>query len=516
MAFQGCAGIPSSLPNSGNSGGGTTPVTQPVSAPPTAQVLTSRNDNNRTGLNANETTLTPANVNVEQFGKKFTFATDGYAVAQPLYLANANISGAKNVVFVATEHDSVYAFDADGGSTAPLWHVSFLGPNITTVTQAEVGSTIYPEIGITSTPVIDSGSGTIYVESLTKENGAYLQRLHALDVTNGDEKFGGPVKIEGSNGGRMFDPGVELQRPGLLLSNGKIYVAFGSHGDNGPYHGWIFSYDAKSLQQTAVWCVTPTGSAGAIWMGGDGLAADGDANVYAATANGAFNAASGGKNYSDSVLKVSADLSSVKDFFTPFDQQDMAAHDYDVGTGGVLLVPDQSSGPAHLLIATNKSGNIYVINRDDMGHLAGNGNTNIVQYIAGAIGSGVEDQNFSSPAYWNGNVYFAGSFDNLKAYKLSGGQLSLSSRSPNLFPAQGASPVVSANGDHDAIVWAIERTGIVHAYDATDVTKELWNNTQNAGRDKLTAPVAHFTVATVINGKVYVGTKKSLTVYGVL
>ncbi len=496
-------------------------------------MLTYHNDNGRTGLNASETVLTPSAVTAAKFGKLFTYGIDGYAVAEPLYAANVNVPahGTMNLVFVATEHDSVYAFDADGKLGGALWRVSFINPaaGITTVSQAEVNSTIFPEIGITSTPVIDPATNTIYVESLTKENGVFFQRLHALDVTDGHEKFGGPVAIQGSvkgtgdasSGGTVtFDPKLALQRAALLLNNGIIYVAFSSHGDTGPYHGWVMAYDAATLQQRGIWCVTPDANAGSIWMGSSGLASDTSGAIYGVSGNGNFNASSGGRDYADSVLKLSSDLSSVADYFTPFDQQTLAANDIDMGSGGVVLLPDQSGAHPHLAITTNKGGNIYVVDRDSMGHFNPKDNSQIVQYLPTALGTGSEDQNFSTPAYWNGFVYFAGSFDHLKAFQLGNGQLSATpaSQTGNSFGFQGSTPVVSSNGNSAGIVWALDQVngGMLHAYDATNVSKELWNSNQNAGRDELGAAIAHFVVPTVVNGKVYVATRSALVAYGPL
>src|SRR5512146_2946858 len=516
--FEGCSGV------GGSTGGGPQPQAG-------IDVLTYHNDHGRTGLNPNETLLTPANVNPTQFGKLFSVPVDGFIFGQPLYMQNVSVPGhgMLNLVFVVTEHDSAYAFDADGNLRDPVWKASFLQGGATTVSQAEVGSTIFPEIGITSTPVIDPATNTIYVEALTKEHGAFFQRLHALDVTDGHEKFGGPVEIKGSvqgtgdasSGGTItFDPKIQLQRSALLLNNGVLYVAMSSHGDNGPYHGWVMAYDAATLQQRALWCVTPDANAGAILMSGSGLAADSSGAIYGGSGNGNFNANSGGRDYADSVLKLSADLGSVLDYFTPFDQHNLAANDIDIGSGGVILLPDQPGAHPHLAIATNKGGNVYVVDRDNLGHFNPKDNSQIIQYMPAEIGTGAEDQNFSTPAYWNGFVYFVGAFDHMKAYQLANGLLPAApaSQSGNTFGFQGSTPVVSSNGNTAGIVWAIDQSngGILHAYDATDLSKELWNSNQNAGRDKLGSAIAHFIVPTVVNGHVYVGTKSSLVAYGTL
>ena len=513
IIFQACAGVSSSPPP--GDPGGTPP-------PPAAAVgvFTYHGDNSRTGLNSQETALTKANVNVSTFGKVFSYSVDGVVLAQPLYLANVNVpgKGTFDVVYVVTAHDSVYAFDGKGAQSDPLWKVSFINPTngVTTVPQADVGSTIYPEIGITSTPVIDPATNTIYVEAVTKENGNYVQRLHALDVTNGQEKSGGPVVISGSASGVTFVPKIELQRPGLLLANGKIYLGFGSHGDNGPYHGWVFAYDAATLQQAAVWCVTPDGSQGAIWLGGGGLAADASGAVYAISANGTFNVASGGHSYGDSFLKLAPDLSSVTDYFTPFDFQTLSNTDADLGSGGALLLPDQAGAHPHLVVGSGKAGTIYLVDRDSMGHLNKADNSQIPQSLVGALGTGTEDRNFSSPAYWSGNVYFAGALDSLKAFQLANSQLTLAAQNTVTYDTRGATPAVSSNGNNDAIVWTIQRDGTaatLHANDASNVAVELYNSDQNASRDAL-GNTEQFSVPTVFNGRVYIGTKTKLVVYG--
>ncbi len=518
IIIQACAGVPGSLSN--NSGGGTPPSVSATPAVTAATgVFTFHNDNARTGLNPQEIVLTKANVNVSSFGRKFSYPVDGVVLAQPLYLSGVNVpgQGTFDVVYVATAHDSVYAFDAKGASSGALWKTSFLGGanNATTVPQADVGSTIYPEVGITSTPVIDPSSNTIYVEAITKENGNYVHRLHALGVTDGKEKAGSPVVISGSSGTLTFDPEIELQRPGLLLVNGKIYLAFGSQGDNGPYHGWVFAYDAASLAQTGAWCVTPDSNGGAIWMSGGGPAADSNSDIYVLTANGGFNAPSGGKSYSDSFVKLAPNL-SVLDYFTPFDENNLALTDTDMGSVGPLLLPDQPGAHPHLVVGSGKSGTIYLVDRDNMGHFNQTGNGQIVQMLANAVGIGTEDLNFSSPAYWNGNIYFVGANDSLKAFSLTNGQLALAGKDTALYDFRGATPAVSSNGANDAIVWTIQRSGdnaTLRANDAGNVAVELYNSNQNVGRDGLDF-TEQFAVPTVFNGRVYVGTKKNLVVYG--
>ena len=492
-------------------------------------MFTYKYDNARTGQNLNEGMLTPANVNVTRFGKKFSFSVDGFIYAQPLYVQGVTISGqgTHNVVYVATEHDSVYAFDADGNSTSPLWYVNFTNSaaGITTVPTADVGSTIYPEIGITSTPVIDPNTGTIYADAFTKENGAYFHRLHALDITSGTEKFGGPIAISGSvpgtgvgndgAGNVPFQTNLELQRSALLLVNGTIYIAFASHGDNGPFHGWVFAYDAASLHQVGIWNDTPNGQYGGIWQGGGGLAADSAGAVYGLSGNGT---ADGGPDYGDSFFKLTLGGGglSVADFFTPANQQALSDIDVDVGSGGPLLLPDQPGTHPHLITSAGKEGKIYLLDRDNLGHYSTLGD-NVVQEIPNALGYASTDNSFCVPTYWQNRVYFVGVSDSAKAFTVTGGLLSTApeSHSATTYGIPGATPIVSASGNTNGILWIIERAGILHAYDATNLATELYNSSQAGTRDTLGTAV-RFSVPTVANGWVYVGTKTELVVYGLL
>jgi len=493
-------------------------------------VATERYDSGRTGQNLAETILSPANVNSSTFGKIKSYSLDGSTYTQPLYVPNLSIpgQGTFNVVFVATEHDSVYAFDADAVQSSPLWKQSFIDPanGITTVPQGDVGSTIFPEIGITGTPVIDLSTQTMYLVALTKENGNYVQRLHALDITTGQEKLGGPVDIQASvpgigsgtdgNGNVAFQPKIELQRAGLLLLNGVIYIAWGSHGDNGPYHGWVIAYKASDLSQVAVWNATPDGKAGAIWQSGAGLSADSNGTVYAVTGNGTFDASLGGTAYSDSVvaLKLNGSTLSVSDYFAPFNQAMLSTDDSDVGSSGLTLIPGTRLGTT-----AGKDGSIYLVNLDNLGQFNAVDNSQIVQYLAFAIGTAAEDNNFSSATFFNGNVYYIGQTEPAFQYQLIGGLLSVSpvTESANKFGHRGAQPVVSANGNANAIMWAIEylqgANGVLHAYDANNLATELYNSNQAGQRDIFGTGV-RFSVPTVINGKVYVPAKSQLAVFG--
>ncbi|HUJ80361.1 MAG TPA: chitobiase/beta-hexosaminidase C-terminal domain-containing protein, partial [Candidatus Acidoferrales bacterium] len=510
-------------------------------------VLTQRNDIARSGVNSSETTLTTANVNTTQFGRLFSYTVDGYVYAQPLYMPNVSISGkgTHNVIFVATEHDSVYAFDADsntGSNAMPLWQITLLNAahgaasGATTVPNADVSTDdIVPEIGITSTPVIDPSTNTIYVVGKTKESGTYVQRLHALDTATGAEKFGGPVALaasvpgtgNGSAGGVLnFDPLWENQRAGLLLLNGIVYMGFAAHGDNGPWHGWILAYNGTTLKQTGAFCATSNGTGSGVWMSGAGLAADVTdptnhpyGRMFIATGNGTFDATTPYTNsmdYGDDVinLDLTSGVLTVKDSFTPFTQATLDETDGDLASGGVLLLPNQSTGPQHLLVIVGKAGTIYIVNRDGMGGF--NSSTdNVVQEVVGQIG-GV----WGIPTYFNGSIYFWGTNDNMKAFSFVSGVMSTghtsSSNEFSNFP--GPTPVVSANGTTNGVVWAIQSDSspeILRAYDPSNVNNIIYSSDQNSGRDTPGNPIK-FAVPTVANGKVYVPAQMQVSVYGLL
>ena len=507
--------------------------------------FTFHNDNFRTGQNLNETVLTPANVNSLKFGKLFSYSTDGISHASPLYVANVNIPGKgfHNVVYVATEHNTVYAFDADGRNATPLWQVSFNNPaaGVTSVPAADTGEAgdIAPEIGITGTPVIDSTSGTMYVMAKTKEGGAnYVQRLHALDITTGAEKFGGPVVIQasvtgsgaGSQGGVLpFNSLRENQRPGLLLSNGVVYIAFASHGDQAPYHGWVLGYNATSLQQVMAYSNTRNGTQGGIWQSGMGPAADSAGNIYFMTGNGTFDANTGGLDYGDSFQKLSP-AGAVVDYFTPHDQNIMNSNNWDLASSGPMLLPDQPGANPHLLVGSGKSGTLYLVNRDNMGHYNANNDNQIVQSLVNIFPNGTpEPGNYSAPVYFNGSVYFSPVNDVIKAFQLNNGLLTTSptSSSPVIYPYPGGSLAISANGNTNGVLWAIQRNdpnvadpgtaapGVLRAYAATNLNSELYNSAQAGTRDALDF-AAKFTIPLVANGKVFVLTNSQLTIFGLL
>ena len=497
-------------------------------------VLTYQYDNTRAGANLNESTLNKSNVNATTFGKLFAYPVDGYVYGQPLYAGSVNVpnKGIHNVVYVATEHDSVYAFDADssaGANSAPLWQTSFLNPanGVGTVPAADTEcDQIIPEIGITSTPVIDQSSGTIFVVAMTKETSgsaaSYVQRLHALDMASGAEKPGSPVVIQATypgtgEGGHtlVFNPRNYKQRPGLLLLNGTVYTAWSSHCDIGAYHGWLIGYDAQSLKQTTVYNNTPNGNEGSFWAGGAAPAVDSNGNIYLVSGNGTFDAAGNGPDLGESYIKLSsAGGLSVTDYFTPFNYDDLNANDVDTGSAGVALIGDEAGSAAHphLMAGAGKEGRIYLLDRDSPGKLQSGSDSQIVQSLPGAI-AGI----FGNPAYFNQALYFCGSGDTLKAFSISDAQMSTAptSQSTEAFGYPGCVATISANGKSNGIAWIVDPAGVLRAYDASNLASELYNSNQNAGRDALGMAVK-FSVPTVVNGKVYAGTQNSLVVYGLL
>lgn len=495
-------------------------------------VLTYQYDNTRAGANVKEITLNPGNVNATGFGKLLSYPVDGYIYGQPLYLASVTIPnvGTHNVVYVATEHDSVYAFDADANSSvnsAPLWHVNFLNAaaGVTSVPAEDTGcGQIEPEIGITSTPVIDPVAGTIFVVAMTKETTAgtasYVQRLHALDLTTGTEKPGSPVVIQATypgtgEGGTVltFNPKAYKQRPGLLLLGGVVYSAWSSHCDIGRYHGWLIGYESQSLKQVAIYNDTPNGNEGSFWAAGAAPAVDSNGNIYLVSANGTFDPS--GTDLGESYIKLStAQKLSVIDYFTPFNYDQLNAGDVDTGSAGVALIGDEAGSPAHphLMAGAGKEGRIYLLDRDNLGKLNPGADTQIVQSIAGAI-TGL----FGNPAYFNHAIYFCGSGDSLKAFPIFNGQIASSgvSRTGLQFGYPGCVPTISSNGNANGIVWIIDPAGTLRAYDASNLTNELYDSAQNPGRDALGNSVK-FSAPTVANGKVFAGTEDSLAIYGLL
>ncbi len=500
-------------------------------------VLTVHNDNARTGQNLNETILTTSNVNSANFGKLGTLSVDGLVDAEPLYVSNLTVAGsAHNVVFVVTEHDSVYSFDAD--TFSQLWKVSVLGSNETTSDNR--GCTqVSPEIGITSTPVIDLNAGThgtIFAVAMSKDSsGNYHQRLHAFDITTGAELSGSPVTIQAtfpgtgedsSNGNVIFDPAQYKERAGLLLMNNVIYTSWASHCDHAPYTGWLIGYNESTLQQASVLNVTPNGGEGAIWMAGAGLAADTLGNIYFLDANGTFddtlNAAGFPVNgdFGNAFLKVSTsgNTLAVADYFTMFNTNAESNVDEDLGSGGAMVLPDltDSSGNTwHLAVGAGKDTHMYVVDRDLMGKFNTDTDSAIYQQINGGLSGGV----YSMPAYFNNTVYFGAVGDSLKAFSIVNAKLgaSAASKSATSYAYPGASPSISANGTTNGIVWTVQNasTGVLHAYDATNLASELYNSNQAANnRDQFSGN--KFITPMIANGKVYVGTPNSIVVFGLL
>jgi hypothetical protein len=497
-------------------------------------VTTSQYDNARSGANRFETTLTPRNVNVRQFGKLFTLKVDGDVYSQPLFLTGVDIpgKGRHDVLFVATEHDSVYAFDAYGHPASPLWRVTLLRKGVTTVPADDVQCPfIEPEVGITSTPVIDEETGALYVLARTKEQPGsqqtahYTQRLHALEVTTGVEKFGGSVKINaivsgkgtGSESGKVkFDPLRQNPRASLLLANGLLYLSWASSCDVGPYHGWVMAYDTRTLKQKAVFNTSPDGNDSGIWAGDTGPAADESGNLFLATGNGRFDAVEGGRDYGDSLLKLTGNSLKLDDYFAPFNVDKLDADDNDLGSGGAMLLPVQTGPHRRLVIIAGKAGTIYLIDRDHMGHFHPNDDNATVQTIPSAGGS-----IFGSMAYWNHTVYVLSNSPNdaLRQFYIHDGRLVLKAASGARFPATAATPTISANGARDGVLWVLrsndDRNGVLYAFDATDSSRLLYDSEQNPSRDRAGVTL-HFNIPTITSGHVYVGAKHEVDVYGLL
>jgi len=496
-------------------------------------VVTYHYDNLRTGQNLNETTLTTANVKSSTFGKKGEFSVDGLVDAQPLYLSQVSISGqTKNVLYVATEHGSVYAFDADsinGTTTAYLWKTSTLGSGETTSDNRGCGQ-VSPEIGITSTPVIDRTRNAIYVVAMSKDSkGNYFQRLHALNLSTGSELFGGPMNItatypgtgDNSSGGNVvFDPKQYKERPGLLQIGGTIYTTWSSHCDAQPYTSWVMAFSADTLAQTSVLNLVPNGSEGGIWMAGAAPAADASGNIYFIVGNGDFDTTLNASNFpvngncGNCFVKLSSGQLKLLDYFTPLNTVSESNADTDFGSGGPLLLPDLVDGNGqtrHLAVGAGKDANIYVVDRDNMGKFNSNADNNY-QVISGQIG-GV----WSKPSYFNGTVYYGAVSDALKAFPVTSAQLAAtpSSQTSHTFGYPGTTPSISANGTNNGIVWAVDNGGILFAYDATNLTNELYDSNQAANnRDHFSGN--KFITPMVVNGKVYVGTPNSVAVFGLL
>jgi hypothetical protein len=517
-----------------------------VAAPAAVNVTTYHNDNARDGWNAAETILTPQNVNFNGFGKLRELLVDANVDGQPLYVSGLTVAGQMhNVLIVVTEHDSVYAFDADSGTQ--LWKVSALGANETTSDDHGCNQ-ISPEIGITDTPVIDRShgpNGTVFLVAMSKDaSSKYHQRLHALDLATGADLQGSPTEIAAtfpgtgygsSNGMQVFDPGQYAERVGLLLMNGQIYTAWTSHCDIDPYTGWVMAYSESTLQQTSVLNLTPNGPStphfgdgeGAVWMSGAGLAGDTQGNIFFLDANGTFDStltANGFPvhgNFGNAFMKVSTtgNVLAAADYFAAYNLQSESDADQDLGSGGAMLLPDQTDAKGnirHLAVGAGKDTNIYVVDRDNMGKFNASSNNAIYQELPNALSQGA----WSMAALFNNTVYYAGNGDHLKAFPITSGLLATTpaSASANSFPYPGATPSVSSNGAQNGIVWAIENQnglGVLHAYDTTNLPTELYDSNQAPNsRDHFSD--GKFVPPMIANGKVYVGTKSSVAVFGLL
>jgi hypothetical protein len=486
-----------------------------------------------TGANTNETILTPANVNTSSFGKVASLPVDGQIYAQPLVMTGVAMpgGGSEDLVFVATEHDSVYAFNAAGASTTPVWKVSLLQSGETTIPYTDTGTNdITPEIGITSTPVINPATNTLYVEANFKEsNGAHQQRLYALNIATGASVVS-PVIMSGavpgtgpgSSGGTLsFNALLENQRPALTLANGQVYVTFASHGDNGNYHGWVVAYNQTTLAQDYIWCDTPNGTRGGIWMSGGGLAVDSNGDLYLTSGNGTFDANTGGSDYGMALVKLSPSL-QVLDYFSPYNQASLSNNDEDYGCGNAILLPTQSGSAPNEALTLGKWGGIYLHNTDTgkMGEFTANGpnndlgeaNTNLTQH--------------NTFAYWNGQVYVGPDGGTLRDYAVANGALAATptSQSSHVFggdwiDGQGAGISISSNGNSNGIAWALENTGynhspaVLYAYNAANLNQVYWASNQDGTRDTAGNAVK-FTTPVVANGFVYVGGAGTLTLYG--
>jgi hypothetical protein len=551
LLLSGCGGLRSS----GDGGGGATPTPTPGAF---SGVLTWKGDLSRKGL-YNETTLTPANVNTTQFGKLATFRTDGLIIAQPLFVSNLDMGalGQHNVIILANEHDSVYAFDADHPAAASLWERHYTDPanGITTAPDDFGGRTsLGGEVGITGTPVIDSSTGILYFVTTLARNGKVEQWLRAVDIRTGKDFGPGSMQIQASvagdgkasvNGQIAFDPSIQNQRPGLVDLNGNIIIAWGSFSDFGVYHGWVMAYDATTLQQKAVFNSTPQdqpndvaggpadhGGGGSYWGGGAAPSVDDAGNIYIVSADGSFNLDSGGKNTGDTVLKLqlSGNTFNIVDWFSPSNQVCLDQADLEIGSGGVALLPDVGAGKK-LGAVINKEGRLYLLNLDSMGKFNPAGDTQIPQMLVvgsktcfAGMGAGFAEgpdwqRLYGNPSFWNGNIYLATANGPLRQYRFQNGMLGTApfAQSSNTFGLRGGNTVVSANDTSNAIVWAYEKSGtggpaVLHAYDANTVTHEFWNSNMNPA-DSMGTGVG-FGTPVVANGRVIAIFDRFAVIYG--
>jgi Ricin-type beta-trefoil lectin domain-like len=500
-------------------------------------VLTWHNDVARTGQNLSEAILTPSLVNSANFGLLANVQVDGKVDAQPLYVSALTLptQGTHNVLYIATEHDSIYAVDADSGVL--YWQKSLLGTGETT-SDTHNCDQVTPEIGITATPVIDRNAGahgTIFLVGMSKDaSGNYYHRIHALDLTTGGEQSNSPMLVQAtypgtgdgsSNGVVTFNPGQYKERPGLLLLNGILYTSWGSHCDDRPYAGWLMAYSESNLAQTSVIDFAPNGSEAALWNAGAGPAADTLGNLYVALANGTFDTtltASGfpsGADYGNAVAKLALQSGklNVLDYWTMYNSDNESNDDVDLGSGGLMVLPDQvdSTGKTrHLAVAAGKDTNLYLVDRDNMGHYDANNDGTIYQQLNGALPGGV----WSSPAYFNGSVYYGSVGSSLRAFQLSQAMLLTSAvqTTATSFGFPGTTPSISAYGASNGIVWASENSNpaVLHAYEAGNLDVELYNSNQAANSRDHFGTGNKFIAPAIANGKVYVGTTNSVAIFG--
>ena len=538
------------------------PAVNPPSDPQLTGVLMWKGDSSESGLYAAETTLTPANVNVNQFGRVASFQADGIVMAQPLLVSALDLgdSATHDVIIVATEHDSVYAIDAGNPGGGPLWERHYVDPASGVTTMADMfggRTTLGGEVGITGTPYIDAATGVLYFVTAIARNGVPEQWLRALDVRTGKDFGPGSVQITASvpgdgkgsvNGQIAFDPSNQNQRPGLTKVNGAILAGWGSFSDWGVYHGWLMAFDPSTLQQIAVFNPTTQaqsidsasgpsdyGGGGAFWQGGAAPAVDGDGNIYLNAADGSFNADQGGNNYGDSLLKLklSGNSFQVVDSFTPSNAACIDLHDLELGSGGVALLPTDFTNGRKLAAAYSKEGRLFLVNTDTLGKFNAGGDNQIPQeFMVGAntcsdaITADVAEgptwnRLYGNASYWNGNLYAAASNMQLKQYQFQDGLLNPTpvATSPSAYGLRGGNTVVSANGNQNGIVWAYEKSvsgqGILHAYDATSVASELWNSNMGGDRDAMGTGIG-FGVPIVFGGRVIVAAANWVEIFGPL
>ncbi len=531
LALAGCGGGGSTAPGQGSDQG------DPIQPQQHFAISTYRTDNARTGVNALETKLTPANVNAVSFGRRAAIAVQGDVYAQPLYISNVTTADGttRNLVIVATQHDQVYAIDTS--TQAIVWQRSFLdsGGLVTPVPADDVSCGDIPnEIGITGTPVLDPASERLYVVVRTKEtlNGqaSYYQRIHALSLVNGSDvlpatEITTPQNTGNQFGSAHFDALRNNQRSALLLANGQVYVSWASHCDAGDYQGWVMAFDEQTLQLTSAWTPSPGGILGGIWMSGGGPAADENGEVYVAVGNGGSDAMTGGSNYGDSVVRLHPDEQnlSVTDYFIPFDYQKLFNDDLDLGSGGPVLLPTQTGAAhPHLLVTSGKDSTVYLLDRDNLGKWHADEDSQILQsFFGNAYGS------FATPAVWNNTVYFGFTDASLEAFAYDPVQEQINptptSTSGSIFLGYpGASPVVSANASANAILWILQTDqfhsggpAILRAFDPANLANEFYDSNMSPDRDSAGAAI-RFTVPVVADGQVFVAGHNEIDIYGLL